>query len=201
MIEFFGMPGAGKTTAANALTKASPVTLVKVTGQADRIWNNILLAGRHPIRWTKLLLFVYWYSDTWWMFRYKFAMVMDYNVKYRKAKQVPYALVDQGHFQGAISMFEEPVTEAVLHDYIQTAFLPDRVVIFSIDPKTSLQRTAGRDYITARRSGRAAFEMKLAAMRKNFETILRMGVQVPYLVIDGNAPTEEAAAKIKAFCF
>ena len=106
IIEFFGMPGAGKSTVARELAKDSSFRIIKIRKKTELLLLNFKYFTSHPIKFFKLFILVLKNSKNYQEFYYKFMnCFLDYNAKFQKAKKFEKAILDQGYFQNIISFY------------------------------------------------------------------------------------------------
>jgi hypothetical protein len=169
IIEFFGMPGTGKTTTAQRLVTETDWEIARVWGRRELLMRTMLLFCAHPVRVTVLFLYIVRNSKSVRMFRYKSANLFFHtNAAYHKALKMPRALFDQGYCQNLISLFEDPISEQAMKRYISWAFVPDLVVVFEAPLSDIANRLEGREYIVRSRYGEEAFQERLSVMGANF---------------------------------
>ncbi|OGZ16967.1 MAG: hypothetical protein A3H76_05070 [Candidatus Lloydbacteria bacterium RIFCSPLOWO2_02_FULL_54_12] len=147
IIELIGLPGAGKTTFAKHLAEGGEWSLVKVGGKSELLFYNALFLGRHPIVFLRTLF---------WLFRHigrrelrytKFVnLFLVHNAKYMKAGKYPRAVIDQGHHQNVIALFDERVADGVIDRYAHSLPKPDLLVFFAASDEVRTKRLSGRGY-------------------------------------------------------
>ncbi|RMD59848.1 AAA family ATPase [Candidatus Parcubacteria bacterium] len=133
IIEFYGLPGSGKTTVARRLSQELNIPIIKVRRRREVIWHSIKFFLRQPIKAAKLLKLVFKHSHFWQEFYYKLMNCwFDYNAKYSKGLKYPVAILDQGHFQNIVSLFDEEVAQKELKRFLNLLPCPDLLVVFDI---------------------------------------------------------------------
>lgn len=192
IIEFFGMPGTGKTTTAHRLAAEQNFKIIEIKNKSELLFLNILFALSHPITTSRLFFFFIRHTTkkTFW---YKWTnLFLHPNAKYQKAKSVPRALIDQGHYQTAISLFESKQDMQTLHTLASAMFKPDFIVLFSSNKENRTKRLQGRHYIVRERDGENAFEQQLAVMEHHFEYFVSNPrlLQTPYGMVVNDTSTE-----------
>ena len=173
IVEFFGMPGAGKTTVAHRCATSLGSEVISIESKWELLWRNAQLLIRHPIRVPVLFLYVLRNAHDLSSFWYKFTnLFLHTNAKYHKARSRDMSLVDQGYFQNAVSLFDSVQDPDSLRRYLKSAFLPDVLFVFELPPSLQQARLVGRDYIVRSRQGEEAFRERLTVMQANFQSLL-----------------------------
>src|SRR3989338_1735816 len=134
IIELIGLPGAGKTTFAKHLAEGGEWSLVKVGGKSELLFYNALFLlfrhiGRRELRYTKFV-----------------NLFLVHNAKYMKAGKYPRAVIDQGHHQNVIALFDERVADGVIDRYAHSLPKPDLLVFFAASDEVRTKRLSGRGY-------------------------------------------------------
>ncbi len=147
IVELVGLPGSGKTTFARRLTESEGWVLVSIGGPTELLFYNALFLLHHPM---KFLCGLRWLSShrghrqLWYL---KFVnLFLVHNAKYMKAGRYSRAVIDQGHHQNIISLFDTRVTDALLDSYAQSLPKPDLLCFFRADDETRTKRLTGRGY-------------------------------------------------------
>ncbi|MBI4836917.1 MAG: AAA family ATPase [Candidatus Portnoybacteria bacterium] len=187
IIEFYGLPGAGKTTVAQKLAAKSDFKVIKIRSKKELFWYNFLFLIRHPVRFFATLFYLVANSASWSIFYYKFTNTfLHHNAKYQKAIGMEKAILDQGYFQNVLSVFEEPISASFLVKYAGFLLKPDKLVILNLPPDDILRRIGGRGYMTRERFGQKYFEKWLEAVKENnrifLENLDKLGID--YIIID-----------------
>jgi adenylate kinase family enzyme len=122
------------------------------------------------------------------------------NAKYQKAAGVKRAIIDQGHYQSAMSFFETKETAEHMKRALRGAAQPDMLFLFKLGEETRTKRLLGRSYIVRARDGEAAFRDRLAIMEHNFNLFLSSpnlstGTSI---VIDSEASKDKVYAAVVA---
>lgn len=113
IIEFFGAPGAGKTSGARNLSVELGLPMV-LKGGEHRIWDSIVYALLHPIR-SLFFFFTILYqtarTGTWSLLRWRLAVIGSTYSVLRGASRFPdVAIVDEGLLQRVLSIYEEEIS-------------------------------------------------------------------------------------------
>mgnify|MGYP001562697446 CR=1 FL=1 len=176
IIEFFGLPGAGKTTLAKKIEESTDFKIVKINNRAELVWLNLVFLFKNPINFFILFLYILLNSYNWRMFYYKFVnLFLQTNAKFQKSLKMSKSLLDQCYFQSIISIFEKPVSEKEIKKILRFVYFPDKLVIFDINYQTMLERIKGKRFI-AEEFGEDYLRSKIVIMHKNF-LVLREGIK------------------------
>jgi glycosyltransferase involved in cell wall biosynthesis len=147
IVELVGLPGSGKTTFAKRLAERESWKLITISRSYELFLYNALFLLRHPISFARGL---------WWLCRYrgvrelwytKFVnLFLVHNAKYMKAARCPRAIIDQGHHQNIISLFDTRVADDTIDEYRRILPKPDLLCFFLADEETREKRLAERGY-------------------------------------------------------
>ncbi len=131
IIEFFGAPGAGKTSGARSLSAELGLPLV-VKGSNHRIRDSIVYAFAHPLWSFFFLLTIMWQTartGTWSLLRWRLAVVgSTFSVLYAAARLSGVVVVDEGLLQRVLSVYEDKITPTHA-DRIIRFLSPDYVLL------------------------------------------------------------------------
>ncbi|MBP9771673.1 MAG: hypothetical protein KBD16_01990 [Candidatus Pacebacteria bacterium] len=137
IIEFFGAPGAGKTSGARALAAEFDLPIV-LKGGEHRIWDSVVYAVSHPLYSLFFFFTILWQTactGTWALLRWRLAVVGSTYSVLRGASRFPgIAVVDEGLLQRVLSVYERPITVAYAGRIVR--FLNPDYVLFV----TSIER-------------------------------------------------------------
>ncbi len=182
IIELYGLPGAGKTTMAKKLASLKGVKVVKIENLRELIYLNFLFLLKHPISFFALLYFVVVKSMSFKMFYYKFMNAFLYrNARYQKACRYKLAVIDEGHSQNILSIFEKPEKESAMRQLIRFLPKPDFLVIFNIEESLREQNIKGRSYKIRGEFGEKYMLRWFDSLKVNNKLFLRI---IPVLSID-----------------
>lgn len=151
IVELVGLPGGGKSTFARRLVEDGEWKIVNVSGRTELVFYNALFLLGHPILFTQGLIWFCRYRGSRELWYMKFMnLFLVHNAKYMKAqikaKEYPRAIIDQGHHQNAISLFDTRVADDLIDHYVKILPKPDLLCFFLADEETRTKRLAGRGY-------------------------------------------------------
>ncbi len=158
---------------AKRLAAEEGCVLVSIDSRLELLILNVVAFIAHPISYLQLLGFFIRYAGERSAYRYKIAnLFLHANAKYVKARRYRLALIDQGHFQSAISLFEHPAPTDLIRKYLSHAPKPD--VLIYVRPRLAdlSIRLSGRHYIARERHGEEAFFRRLDVMAANAEVLI-----------------------------
>jgi hypothetical protein len=151
IIEFYGLPGTGKTATAKKLEQETDFNIVKIKTKQELIFFNILFLLKHPIKFFVLLYFIIVNSVSLKEFYYKFMNAfLNCNAKYQKSKKYKKAIIDQGYFQGILSIFNKEIKNTSLNKYLNIILKPDILFIFEAPQVVRDKRILERGYYIRR---------------------------------------------------
>jgi len=199
IIEFFGLPGSGKTTVAKLLVKQKNFTLVKVDSKRELFFYNCLFFIKHPFKFIKSFFYILRASVSCQDFYYKFMnCFIVHNAKYQKAKKFPRAIIDQGYFQNFLSVFNEVKTENFFIDYLKNFIRPNFLVVLELSLDKRQERLAQRGYGVRENFSQLQVEIWQKASEKNYflaKNILNK-VGVSFEVFGSEESPEQLAERI-----
>ena len=147
ILELVGLPGSGKSTFARSLESDKKWTRVRITKRGELLYYATYFFLRHPVSTARQLSFLIRYRGNRALWYTKFInLFLVHNAKYMKASRLAHAIIDQGHLQNAMSLFDTEVEDEVLFSYIAILPHPDMVVFFDVSEAVRMQRIAGRGY-------------------------------------------------------
>ena len=149
IIELVGLPGAGKTTFAKQLCEDKKHTLVRINGRSELLYYNLLFLFAHPYSWCAQLVWLFRHKGKPSLWYTKFTnLFLVHNAKYMKARQFRRAIIDQGHHQNILSLFDEVVDEKIINAYLRILPKPDLLCFLLVDDETRATRLHSRGYDT-----------------------------------------------------
>lgn len=147
ILELTGLPGSGKTTFAKKLSEKEDWRLITIRRRGELLYYNAWFLARHPVFFFRGLRWLFqnlgrrelWYTKFMNLF-------LVHNAKYMKASRYPRAIIDQGHHQNVISLFDEMLPPTELRAYLRCLPPPDALLFFVADEKVRDQRLSARGY-------------------------------------------------------
>lgn len=200
LIEFYGLPGAGKTTISRKLAEGGEFEIIKIRNKKDLFWYNFLFFVKHPIKFFATLFYLIINSGEWRIFYYKLTnLFLHHNAKYQKALRIENAILDQGYFQNILSIFEKPVNADFLVKYSKFLLKPDKLIILNLPPDDILKRVGGRGYVARERFGQEYFNKWLEVVKTNNKTFLENldKIGVDYVIIDASNDVEGVCKEVR----
>ncbi len=147
IVELVGLPGSGKSTFARALQEGGVWTRVRIKGRIELLSYSTLFCLRHPFSTLNQLCWLIRYRGHRALWYTKFVnLFLVHNAKYMKASRLGRAVIDQGHLQNTMSLFDVAVSPEVLLDYVAILPPPDVSIFFDIDSDERARRQKARGY-------------------------------------------------------
>jgi len=193
IIELFGLPASGKTTLAR-LWESERIHLVQAPGQAALVILNLWFMLRYPFRSVCLLSALFQYAPPEARHLLFMNTFLVHNAKYILARHAArdgrIVIIDQGHFQNPLSVFEVPPPEHVLKAYLEILPKPDLLVVLDVSKAERDLRLANRDSLPRSEFGPEAAERAADTAEQDFPRVMSLLslIGVRYRKISGNAP-------------
>lgn len=170
IIELFGLPGAGKSTLARALESTGRVRRIRIESKGELLWRSAVYAFGHPLDALMQLSYLIRYAGSPERYYTKFMnLFLQHAAKYQKARSAPgTAVVDQGHLQNLLSLFEHSLSHDELMHYLKFLPKPDQVWVCEASDEERERRLQARGQD---RTSESSVERARAA-RENFATSL-----------------------------
>lgn len=185
ILELFGLSGSGKSTLARRLDSEGEATRIRITSTLELLWRSMYYIAQNPVLSMHQLRYLFLYSGSFSLFYTKFMnLFLHHAAKRQKAETTKgVVVIDQGHLQNLVSLFETPQSFETLQTYLAALPLPDSVVLVTVEEGERMRRIETRGDAGRPReagAGRAARE-RVAA--QNFEMALSVLKAVPSLTI------------------
>ncbi len=193
IVELFGLPASGKSTLARSFEKEGAIR-IRDLSRTRIITHNVLFLFRHPVRFLSLSIAVRhappklkWYSFV--------NLVLMHNAKWIEARRVSrqgkIALIDQGHFQILLSLFNVAPNEKDLHTYVALFPKPDVLFVISLSKEERESRLLGREWRPRAEFGKLEIIRAGQVGESMYETFLRIlpTLGVPHEIISGSEET------------
>lgn len=189
IIELYGLPGSGKSTWARSVAREHAVPVVHVRTLPEVLFYASWYVVRHPLRSCVLLFFVFRFGATPFLTYFKFMNVfLQYNAKRMKAERMGCdCILDQGHHQAVVSLFERVVSVTVLERLLKYVPAPDILLIFDTPLEVRRSRLSDRWYSDTRDAlTKEEKQQWLTATEENHQRFLKIASALPYMRIDND---------------
>lgn len=203
VIEFYGLPGIGKTTIAKQLAASAGYKIVAINSRRELVWYNILFLIKHPVRFFVLFYYLIRYfrgpGSNWRLFYLKFMNIfLHHNAKYEKAKKYQRAIIDQGYFQNIISLFERKVSDQTIKKYINYFIFPDILFVFTLNFKKREERLTKRKYQIREGYGKHYQKEWFRVIEYNNQILLKCldKISVKYFMVRTDQPINKVVKQI-----
>lgn len=180
IIEFYGLPGSGKTTIARALEKKDPAKFVYLhTSPRKEIIKLVPLFFIHHIGitifWLKELFFKCFKSHFFPLFRYKLHLLLITFVQYQKAKNYKnkVVLLDEGFLQRILSIYESRLTKDKIIHYFNHLIKAD-LIVFTKNSESEFSRfisSSHKDQSPRTKLGEEYLSQWMEITRSNYQMI------------------------------
>lgn len=133
VVEVFGLPGSGKTTYAKDL-ESQGYERIKVRTKGELIKYNLIFFFHYPYKFMFGLGYLIRYAGRprWWYYKLM-NLFFQHNAKFIKAQQFARSVIDQGHFQNLLSLFDREQSANKLKKYAKHLPQPTELVILTLD--------------------------------------------------------------------
>ncbi len=147
IVELLGMPGSGKSTWARALEAEGKWVRVRIQSRLELCLYAGLFLIRHPVSAWKQWCYLFRFrgASSLWYTKFMNLYVM-HHAKYMKASMMSHAVLDQGHLQNLLSLFDGDVSLEVVREYLAILPRPDLVLLFDTSSHVCRERVALRTH-------------------------------------------------------
>lgn len=145
VVELFGLSATGKTTLAGKLADDG-FKWVKVRGRRELLWLNLIFVSYFPYASYQFLKLA-WHSRRGpkKLFYLKLVnLFLQANAKWLLAREAGKAVIDQGHSQNFLSLFEHAVGEGELKKLAAILPRPSELIILEVEEEERLARLKAR---------------------------------------------------------
>jgi|GEM_PF-1118148 hypothetical protein len=157
IIEFFGPPGAGKTTIAKTFCRENKATLIIIANRWERYWYDLVYLIFNPIRFCRLFLIIVCQSfPSLRLFGHKLHRFSGYAavaVKAARSSVKGDIVIDEGLAQHFFSLYERPASLAAIKDYFFRYLAADWLVLVVAEETLCLERMRDRGRIPRSHTG------------------------------------------------
>jgi ABC-type cobalamin/Fe3+-siderophores transport system ATPase subunit len=176
IVELFGPSGSGKSTIARSLAASSRVTRMRITSRRELLLRGGLYTLSHPLQSLMQMLYLIRYAGSLRLFRTKFInLFLQHAAKRQKAERASgTVLIDQGHLQNLLSLFDAPQAEGVLRAYVKWLPKPDLVVVVAVDERVLDARLQERGLFVRPDETEDQARERVIASRENFRRAQRV---------------------------
>lgn len=193
IIEFCGLPGTGKTTLARKIESELGFSRVKIKNRRELVFYNFIFFIKHPLKFFIFLYFVIINAGSCKDFYLNFMnLFLQHNAKFQKAKKYKKAVIDQGYYQNAISLFKTSRDRIKIMKYAKHFLKPDKLIFFEIDEPTRLGRLEKRGYGSRQNFSKDYLESWNEASLSNSQTLKNVldNLEVDYAILHDNSVEE-----------
>lgn len=170
ILEFYGLPGSGKTTLSEQIAREIDFRIVKIKNNKELFYYNFLFLVKHPIDFFITLFFIFLNSSDLRILYSKLANgFLHVNAKYQKALNYERAIIDQGYFQNIISIFDKEMDRDKIIFYSKFILKPDKLIFLDANHRLREERLKGRGYFPRKNFGSGYYENWLKVIEKNNE--------------------------------
>lgn len=181
IVELVGLPGAGKSTFARELAEDSRFTLISPKGKFVLLYWNALFVFRFPLRSIMLAYYLLRYlGPRSYAYEKAVNLFLVHNAKYMSGRRKDRALIDQGHHQAIVSLFETIQDTRTIQRFLRIIPKPDLLIAFDIPDAVREERMGKRGYRVRPGFSSDLRERWEAASRANFAVFLDMCASARY---------------------
>lgn len=199
VVELFGLPGSGKTTLAKHLAESLGKP-VRVESRIGLVGYSLLFLLRYPARTWTTLRQIWLESPSRQLAELKLNNTfLHHNARYLVARRRGFGVIDQGHFQNLLSVFERPLSALELKSYLRWLPRPDLLLVLELDGATRQARLAERGYAAREQFGTEYVQRWQSAVEANFRLFrsLLPQLDIPYELVPADGSPEEVAARAR----
>lgn len=131
IVEYIGLPGAGKTYLAQKHSKETNIPVITINSKCERYSQVSLFLVRHPILFCYISCMVFRYTKhNIRLLRHKyFFLFFNAVAREQKANRLGIGIIDEGLFQFSLSLFESKVGKSRMQAYMSIVNkLPERKI-------------------------------------------------------------------------
>lgn len=191
IIELVGLPGSGKSTFARKLAEDPRFLIVSPTGAAALLWWNLRFFLRFPFRSVALAYYTFRHLGSR---SYAYEKIVNlffvHNAKFMKARTVDRAILDQGHHQMIVSLFEVVQDVDVIRRFLRVIPKPDLLLAFDIPHEVREERMAKRGYRVRHGVPGGLRERWERAFLSNYSTFMDLCERANYPVLFVRSDTD-----------
>jgi adenylate kinase family enzyme len=202
IVELYGLPASGKTTLARELVRRAGFRIIKIRSRKELLFYNLVFLVRHPIKFFGLFWQVVKNAGSLRLFYHKLMnCFLHPNGRLIKASRFKKAIVDQGHWQNLLALFERPLAKSDIKNYFRFMLQPDCLVVLEIDEQTLFRRVEERGYFAREWQGKKYVDKWQEILIVNDKTVRQVISSLPikYCLVDGRQEKEIVFKKIQKY--
>ncbi len=172
IIELFGLPGAGKSTLARVLESTGRAQRIRIESRGELLWRSAIYAFGHPFDALMQLSYLIRYAGSPQLYYTKFMnLFLQHAAKQQKARSAQGTVViDQGHLQNLLSLFERPASRGELVQYLAFLPKPDQVWVCEASDDERARRLQSRGQDGRKGESLAVRTERARTAQENFAT-------------------------------